>query len=536
MTQLQSFEGAAPQPGFDPRIYLRILRRRYAYLLVPAVVVFAAVYWWSTTLPPVYQAKATILVQSQLIPSSLAQSTVTANADERIQTIQQRLMTRDNLLAIARKYGLYADQPQLSPSDIIDRVRGATSIQQIDVGSRSPQGGGSAIGFTVSFNSGDPTAAAKVANEFVTSILEQNIQARTQGASQTSKFFDQQVTQLQSDLAAQGQRIVDFKAQNQATLPETLASRQAILVQQTDQANTARSRIDALQTDRRALVSDDGTTPSAAPDSIDAQLAALRLQLVQLRAVYSDSHPEVRAVVAKIAALQAASSSSIPTAAAVPASGATGAVGAPPVSSTSPNARRIADIDSQIDALNKQLTDLEERTKALDASIQKTPETEVALNALTRDYNSLQAQYSSAVAKSAEAATGQQLEQDRQSERFEVLEQATVPGAPISPDRRRIQLTGGFGGVVLGAALVMLLEALDRSIRSVSDLEQRLHLRPIASIPYITTASEQRRRRRVRLALPLAVLLGLSAVAAAVNTFYLPLGSIPQKVSQRLGF
>ena len=108
---------------FDPRDYIRILRRRYPYLIVPAVLVSAVVYWIAITLPPVYEARATILVESQLIPTNLARSTVTANADERIQSIQQRLMTRDNILTIARKYRLYSDQPSLSPTDIVDRVQ-----------------------------------------------------------------------------------------------------------------------------------------------------------------------------------------------------------------------------------------------------------------------------------------------------------------------------------------------------------------------------------------------------------------------------
>jgi len=58
-------------------------------------------------LPPVYEASAKILVESQLIPIDLAQPTVTANALERVQAIEQRLMTRDNLLDIVRKFDLF---------------------------------------------------------------------------------------------------------------------------------------------------------------------------------------------------------------------------------------------------------------------------------------------------------------------------------------------------------------------------------------------------------------------------------------------
>ena len=138
MTISEDFDGlpVAAEQQFDPRIYLNILRRRWLFLIVPAVVIFAGFFWYSRVLPPVYQARATILVESQQIPTDLARPTVSANASERIELIKQRLIARDNLLEIARKYGLYA-KDGLSPSEIVDRIRNATSISQIDVGNRA---------------------------------------------------------------------------------------------------------------------------------------------------------------------------------------------------------------------------------------------------------------------------------------------------------------------------------------------------------------------------------------------------------------
>src|SRR3981189_87478 len=99
------------EQGGDLRVYRNVLRRRYLYLIVPALVVFAAVCAVTfLVLPSVYEASAKILVQSQLIPKDLAASTVTASATERIQIIQQHLTTRDNLLEIARKFNLYPRQ------------------------------------------------------------------------------------------------------------------------------------------------------------------------------------------------------------------------------------------------------------------------------------------------------------------------------------------------------------------------------------------------------------------------------------------
>ena len=256
MTISDDFERGGPlhaaEQEFDPRHYLNILRRRWPFLIVPAVVVFAAFFWYARILPPVYQAHATILVELQQIPTDLARPTVSANAAERIQLIEQRLIARDNLLEVARKYGLYA-KDGLSPSDIVDQIRKSTSINQIDIGNvanRAPANT-QAIGFTVSFSYDNPDIAARVANEYVTSILQQNIQSRTNRADETSKFFETQVASLEHDLAAQEAKIVAFKNQNQDALPETLTSRQSMFAQLQGQMSDIDGRVAILQTQKQ---------------------------------------------------------------------------------------------------------------------------------------------------------------------------------------------------------------------------------------------------------------------------------------------
>src|SRR5207244_2780474 len=114
-------------------------------------------------LPPVYEASAKILVESQVIPTDLAQPTVTANVMERIQAIEQRLMTRDNLLEIIRKFDLYpSERRRKSPSEIIDTMRAAAAITPIDTDPQHPSRGTEVIGFTVSFDYPDPDLASRV--------------------------------------------------------------------------------------------------------------------------------------------------------------------------------------------------------------------------------------------------------------------------------------------------------------------------------------------------------------------------------------
>ena len=101
----------------------------------------------------------------------------------------------------------------------------------------------------------------------------------------------------------------------------------------------------------------------------------------------------------------------------------------------------------QQEMLPQRRADLAAQVAALQQGIAKTPEVEATLNALNRDYENLEAEYRLTKAKTTAATTGQEMEEDRQAERFEVLEQAVVPDEPTSPDRPRILLAGAFGSV-----------------------------------------------------------------------------------------
>src|SRR5687768_13092026 len=102
-----AFRSAHDAAGFDLWMYLSVLRRRAWLLLIPFALVFASGFAFVMMMRPVFLAEARMLVESQQIPTELVRPTVTATAKERIEVIEQRVMTRDNLLALAEKYRLF---------------------------------------------------------------------------------------------------------------------------------------------------------------------------------------------------------------------------------------------------------------------------------------------------------------------------------------------------------------------------------------------------------------------------------------------
>jgi uncharacterized protein involved in exopolysaccharide biosynthesis len=196
-----------------PAFYFELLKRRFFYFAIPFVLVAATGAGVALVWPPTYLSEGKILVQSQQIPTELVRSTVTSAAQERIQVIEQRLMTRDNLVAIVDKFQLFPTQRNLmSVTQLVETMKKKTTIatvnQQLSFTRRSDN---PTIVFTVGFEDSDPAVASRVANELVTRILNEDIRDRTSRASDTTKFLKREVERLQAENAAIEAKVAQAK-------------------------------------------------------------------------------------------------------------------------------------------------------------------------------------------------------------------------------------------------------------------------------------------------------------------------------------
>ena len=90
--------------------YIAIIKDRALLLGVTIVVILAISVAVALSVPPLYQSTGTILVESQQISPELVSANNSSFADERIEVIRQRVMTRDNLLRIIDKYQIVRRQ------------------------------------------------------------------------------------------------------------------------------------------------------------------------------------------------------------------------------------------------------------------------------------------------------------------------------------------------------------------------------------------------------------------------------------------
>ncbi len=516
------------EQSIDVSAYLAALRRRWWLMLLPIAILTPVAVAVAYVLPPVYVATARILVESQQIPSELAQSTVRVGVAERVALINQRLMTRQNLLEVAQRLNITAGLGPMSPTQIVEMMRANTTIAGVRLsGPRGP-----VTGVNVSFQANRGPLAAQVANEFVSLLVEQNIQQRTGRAFETSAYFREETRRLSEALMAVERQIAEFKLANATALPESLEFRRRELATLQERIFERELRqIELVEQRKRieeALTAGDFAVFDREPTAEEVEVQRLQRTLLERRSVYSDDHPLVRSLQARLSVLETRVAS---------ADGAAGtASDAESRGGPAEQFRQaIAAIDEQIDRMETRLANEIARIAELEQSIEATPNVELALASMQRDLSALQTQHRQATVRLADAETGERLEVNQQAERMEVIEQAEVPSSPASPKRKLIVAAGFVGASGVGVALVVLAELLNRSVRSAADLERALNLRPVVTIPYIRTRNELVFRRwAARLGLALTCLLAV-AFLFAVDNYFMPMPLLAERIMSITG-
>jgi len=466
-------------------------------------------------LPPSYVSTAKILIESQQIPRELASSTVTSSTAERLEIIEQRLMTRDSLLRLIDRLGLAGPGQDTSPLAEVERLREATTLERIVLGSDRHRQARIAA-FTLAVEDSDPMRAARIANAMVSLVLNQNLETRAARASETFRFFQREVDRLQAALTEAEDDIAEFQAENAGRLPDSLAERREDHARAEDRLARLAERQAALADWSAWQAGADARSAAADPAQARPQtagLAELRRLVAGGRDLIGGETPAQRRLRDRLTEVEAQVLRAM--VAGGEASDEAGAArqraqrpGDPPnIAETAMAAR---DLLAEAEAVTAA------EIASLAASIGQTPVTALELAAMQRRHALLQEEHALAVAKRAAAATGRKLEDDRQAERFEVIETAEVPLTPAAPNRPLIVGAGAATGLGAGLGLALLLALIDPTLRTARDLEAQLALSPLAVIPVIETPEERVARRRWRLRLPRrSVAAGMIALAIA---------------------
>ena len=116
---------------------------------------------------------ATLLVQSQDLPSSLVEAPTTGAIEQRIARICEQVLSRGDLIQLIEQNDLYSDERRSKPlSKVIEEMRHATSVSALssDIGQQSGSQNNT-IAIAMSYDYPDPSKAQAVLQSFVSKFL-----------------------------------------------------------------------------------------------------------------------------------------------------------------------------------------------------------------------------------------------------------------------------------------------------------------------------------------------------------------------------
>jgi len=504
--------------------YIDILRRRALLMVAVFLLVIITALSFALLLPPVYQSSGTILIESQQISSEFISNSGASFAGERIEVIKQRVMTRENLLRIIRKYNLFSSGVgSRVTSELIDDIRERVDISLLN---NNLSGRRTTIAFSISFQDRHPAQAYQVTNELVTLFLDENIKSRVERATETTAFLEQEASRLKVDLEKIETLVASYKQEHGDALPEHLSLKVDIL----QRTEAALARLDreyqATQNELNRL--DLELTSATEGKGVAGTMSELEMLRAEYRAAvinYKETHPTVRSLKRKIAALEEAGDS---PESAENNPGLNSALVFKIKTLISTEKGRLASLQAQRKPLRQKLLDLEQQ-------IIKTPQVELALSSLLRDHSNAQKKYEEIQSKQLGAQIAENLEGENKSERFSLIDPPLLADKPIKPNRFKIIILGLFAAFAAAGGIAILLEMLNQRIRGKGALTTALGQAPLVEIPYITTTEERIRQKRLIKKVIIAAIGLFIASLLIVHFAYMELDLLFFKILARIG-
>ena len=252
-----------------------IKRRFFLMAFIVAMGTLGAIYY-ALQQPSLYETHAALQIESAAVESTTAGAMATTNgAAHRLTLIEQRLMARDSLVRVVDKLELFEDGPPMPLNEKVEALRESVQLLQIKDGAQAWQPNVTPTGLLITVTFGDPDVAARIANEFLGSVLEENRKRREERTSGALSFFQSEEDRLGREILAVEEAIAAFKSANADALPTSLQS-------QRDQLNTLRET--ELDLDRE-IIAISSNTARQRQSVVDQQVSRLdeQRQLIQSR-------------------------------------------------------------------------------------------------------------------------------------------------------------------------------------------------------------------------------------------------------------
>lgn len=400
----------------------------------------------------------------------LAVDTATAN---QLDMMQKTLLSRPNL------------EKLISSTDLNLSVNNAQQREQLvlQLGKDLKITSEAKNLFVVAYRNNNPRLAHQVVSGLLNIFMDRATASNRSDMENAQKFLNQQIASYEAQLRAAEQRRAEFRRKYLDILP--LESNGG--VSRLDSARVAVQNLEADLRDafakRTALQEEVRTispvltraTGGQVPGAISGQdpLAAAEAKLAELRARFTDQHPDVIGTRHLIASLKAAPSSvkrSDP-----PESGASAARSDLPNPVYEQLKLRLVETESTISALQGRLATAKQDLARMEELAHAAPQVEAEYQDLDRGYNVIRKNYEELLVRRESSNITAAADTGADKVRLRVIDPPQVPTLPVAPNRFMLVSLVLLAGLGAPIGLAFLLSQADRSVADLGRLRELGH-------------------------------------------------------------
>lgn len=470
--------------------YLNALWKRRWIVLIGAWAVAIPGWLVVASMPSVYESSSRIYVDTTSVLQPLLRGiAVPSNLDAQVQLMKQTLLSRPNLMEVARKtdYDLAARGPAEMES-LLNSIQSRTLVasNREDI-------------FWISFQDSNPQRARDVVQALLTIFVESNLGQSRQDLDTAEEFIDRQIVDYETRLREAEDRLAKFKQDHidvvlgEGSYLSRATSATQVMEQFEEDLGVAVAQRNMLQTELAGIPE---TVPNGLtngpPDDTQYRIVELEVLLRQLLSQYTEKHPDVITTQRQLDSLLAKQREAEAALAEASATGATPAAAEGGFGSPNPVYSQVKlqliQLDTQIENLRRRAATARAEAESLAAKAEDVPRVEAEFQRFNRDYDIIKARHDELLSRRESARMSRSRDAVGQEVQYRLIEPAVVPTKPVGPNRPLfltavLVLSGGAG---LGLALLLVI--LDTSFSTV------VELRTFTGIPVLGSVSDTRKR------------------------------------------
>lgn len=451
--------------------YCEALLKRPLHAIIPATVTIIVGLAVMFVLPRTYQADALLMIEAPETSSTLLPTMLTS---EQLQFVEQRVLAREKLLALAKEFDLFPGvRETMSDTMLAELIRRHISINTVAAESSDNYSGTSAM--RIGFRSNVAEQASSVTARLVEMIIEENRRLRVQRASEMTAFLEREAADHADRAKKRDEEWRAYLAANANSMPARLLALESELQEKEREAAAQTLGLSAITQDielaeaelRLGIQREEPVALAA------RQLAEVEADLATRSVSYSPEHPEILLLNQRIESLKARI--------------AQGPAASESVRELSPEltliSERVAIGKRRHDSLTTAQQQTAQRIADLRGILARAPVVQAQVEAFQRERDSTRQAADSLNGRLATARSAERLERAGSISHAQIIERPETPKFPRSPSRKLMLLI--VLAIATGAGLVgvYLGDAMRRTIRGSFDLRDTLEGSTLVIIP-----------------------------------------------------